>query len=46
MIDRDAVELVWGFGRLRWTDESDDNHATVDHPLLTVPVEIDTAAGV
>lgn len=45
-LDRDAVELVWGFGRLRWTDQDGDGPATVvDHPLLTVPVEIDAAHG-
>jgi len=36
--DRDAVELVWGFGRLRW---SPDGVEPIDHPLLIVPVEID-----
>jgi len=35
--DREALELVWGFGRLQWRCESED----VDHPLLTVPMEID-----
>lgn len=35
--DREALELVWGFGRLQWTCESED----IDHPLLTVPIEID-----
>ena len=45
VIDRDAVELVWGFGRLRWTDGTDDKLTTVDHPLLTVPVEIDAVQG-
>ena len=44
-IDRDAVELVWGFGRLRWTDGTGDKHTSVDHPLLTVPVEIDAVQG-
>ena len=34
--DRDAYELVWGFGRLRWRHPQ----GTIDHPLLTVPVEI------
>ena len=45
VIDRDAVELVWGFGRLRWTDGTGDKHTTVDQPLLTVPVEIDAVQG-
>jgi very-short-patch-repair endonuclease len=36
--DRDAIELVWGFGRLRWLPEESD---AVDHPLLTVPIEIE-----
>ena len=44
-LDRDAVELVWGFGRLRWTAGPEDAPTTVDHPLLTVPVEIDAAHG-
>src|SRR5207245_1305087 len=35
--DRDSYELVWGFGRLRWTCESE----VIDHPLLTVPIEIE-----
>ena len=43
-LDRDAVELVWGFGRLRWTSD-DDQRTVVDHPLLTVPVEIEAAQG-
>lgn len=34
--DRDSLELVWGFGRLRWLNPS----AAIDHPLITVPVEI------
>lgn len=36
--DRDALELVWGFGRVRWTPAGGQ---VVDHPLLTIPVEID-----
>ena len=44
-LDRDAVELVWGFGRLRWTSGDDDERTVVDHPLLTVPVEIEAAQG-
>ena len=35
--DREALELVWGFGRLQWTGETE----SIDHPLLTVPIEID-----
>jgi hypothetical protein len=35
--DRESVELVWGFGRLRW--EADD--AVIDHPLITIPVEVE-----
>ncbi|WP_196073285.1 AAA domain-containing protein [Nakamurella alba] len=35
--DRESVELVWGFGRLRWSVAG----GIVDHPLITVPVEID-----
>jgi very-short-patch-repair endonuclease len=34
--DRDGVELVWGFGRLRW----DTPQGTLDHPMITVPVEL------
>jgi very-short-patch-repair endonuclease len=37
-VDRDAVELVWGFGRLRWLP---DERVAVDHPVLTIPAEID-----
>ncbi|MET0864295.1 MAG: AAA domain-containing protein, partial [Nakamurella sp.] len=45
-LDRDVVELVWGFGRLRWTDQEAAGPPTVvDHPLLTIPVEIDAAHG-
>lgn len=40
--EREAVELVWGFGRLRWAvDVGSVEPVRVDHPLLTVPVEID-----
>ena len=35
--DRESVELVWGFGRLRW--EADG--AVLDHPLVTIPVEVE-----
>ncbi|WP_166442033.1 AAA domain-containing protein [Nakamurella flava] len=38
-VDRETYELVWGFGRLTWTDPASGE--TVDHPLLTVPVEVD-----
>lgn len=34
--DRDGVELVWGFGQLRW----DSSKGAVDHPLITVGVEV------
>lgn len=34
--DRDSLELIWGFGRLRWATES----GQVDHPLLTIAVEL------
>lgn len=42
--DRESIELVWGFRRLRWTSRG---AAPVDHPLLSMPVEIDldTATG-
>lgn len=35
--DSDVFELVWSFGRVRW------RHAAglIDHPLLSVPVEIE-----
>lgn len=36
--DRESVELVWGFGRLRWRP---DHHLDIDHPMLTIPVEIE-----
>ena len=40
--EREAVELVWGFGRLCWSvDVGTVEPVQVDHPLLTVPVEID-----
>jgi hypothetical protein len=35
--DRDSVELVWGFGRLRWSRDG----TVVDHPLITIPIEIE-----
>jgi very-short-patch-repair endonuclease len=34
--NRDAYELVWGFGRLRWTT----NKGFIDHPLITVAIEL------
>lgn len=36
--DRDGIELLWGFGRVRWQLGPAD---VVDHPLMTIPVEID-----
>ncbi|MBM9466458.1 AAA domain-containing protein [Nakamurella leprariae] len=39
-VDRDSVELVWGFGHLRWTDMTAQPAEVVDHPLLSVPVEV------
>lgn len=36
-MERESLELVWGFGRLRWTNGG----VKVDHPLITVPVEVD-----
>jgi very-short-patch-repair endonuclease len=40
--DRDLIEVVWGFGRLRWQPELDQAKRlpVVDHPLVTVPVEL------
>lgn len=38
-VDRETYELVWGFGQLTWTDQVSGE--SVDHPLLTVPVEVD-----
>jgi hypothetical protein len=35
--DRESVELVWGFGRLRWSHDGE----VVDHPLVTIPVEVE-----
>ena len=37
----DSLELVWGFGRLRWTTRQ----GLIDHPLLAAPVEISFDAG-
>jgi hypothetical protein len=39
--DRESIELVWGFGRLRWRADG----ALVDHPLLTVPCEVTLDGG-
>jgi very-short-patch-repair endonuclease len=36
-MNRESVELVWGFGRLRWAHDG----VVIDHPLLTIPVEIE-----
>ncbi|WP_262107554.1 AAA domain-containing protein [Arthrobacter sp. Marseille-P9274] len=36
MLERESVELVWGFGRARWIKDS----YTIDHPLVTVPAEV------
>jgi hypothetical protein len=33
----ESLELVWGFGRLRWRPGG----AVVDHPLICVPVEVE-----
>lgn len=39
--DRETVECLWGLGRLRWAVEQEDGEAAeVDHPLLTVAVEL------
>jgi hypothetical protein len=35
--DRESVELVWGFGRLRWSHDGE----IIDHPLVTIPVEVE-----
>jgi very-short-patch-repair endonuclease len=35
--DRESVELVWGFGRLRWEHDGE----VIDHPLISVPVEVE-----
>ena len=35
--DRESLELVWGFGRLRWTHDGE----VIDHPLITIPVEVE-----
>ena len=35
--DRESVEFVWGFGRLRWGHDGE----VIDHPLITIPVEVE-----
>jgi very-short-patch-repair endonuclease len=35
--DRESLELVWGFGRLRWRHDGE----VVDHPLICIPVEVE-----
>jgi very-short-patch-repair endonuclease len=40
-LDRESVELIWGFGRLQWTPE---NETRIDHPFLSIEVEIDVDA--
>ena len=35
--DRESLELVWGFGRLRWRCDG----IVIDHPLVTIPVEVE-----
>lgn len=40
LLERESVELMWGFGRGRWLNDG----YTIDHPLLTFPVEIDLDA--
>ncbi|MGH3276513.1 MAG: AAA domain-containing protein, partial [Streptosporangiaceae bacterium] len=35
--DRESVELVWGFGRLRWEHDGE----ILDHPLVCIPVEVE-----
>ena len=35
--DRESVELVWGFGRLRWGHDGE----VLDHPLVCIPVEVE-----
>lgn len=36
--NRETFELLWGFGRLRWTTE---DGTSINHPLFTIPVEIE-----
>ena len=35
--DRESMELVWGFGRLRWKRDGE----LIDHPLISIPVEVE-----
>jgi very-short-patch-repair endonuclease len=35
--DRESMELVWGFGRLRWKHDGE----VIDHPLISIPVEVE-----
>ncbi len=35
--DRESLQLVWGFGRLRWRHDGE----VVDHPLVCIPVEVE-----
>jgi len=44
--EREMSECVWGFGRLRWRPAIDGGkRVTVDHPLITVPIEITLEKG-
>jgi hypothetical protein len=36
-VDRESVELAWGFGRLRWAHDGE----LIDHPLISIPVEVE-----
>lgn len=38
--ERESLEFVWGFGRLRWNADG----VNVNHPLITVPVEVELDA--
>jgi very-short-patch-repair endonuclease len=40
-VDRESVELVWGFGRLRWAHDGE----LVDYPLISIPVEVEQDEG-
>ncbi|MDA8045704.1 MAG: AAA domain-containing protein [Actinomycetota bacterium] len=39
--ERETFELVWAFGRTRWMAQLDGGPVRVDHPLLTVAVEVE-----
>ena len=41
VLDRDSLEFVWGFGRLRWEAAATGRADRVDHPMITVTVEVD-----